>query len=407
MEAAGKAPAPRGGRLIATICTLAAPAVLYLVARVAAGGLSPAVAATLPPADPAPLVEGVAVATAHPQFRIERPVLDLARRAVAADPLAAAPFFIMARATEQNGNMARAVLLMEEARRRRPDALLTRLQLVAYYSQARRHAELVREIDYALRVSEETRQMLLPELVRLLAQPAARQDLAALLAANPPWRRDFFNVARGQRVAPAHALDLLRLAASRSRDVSEEERLYVTSLIASGRRDLARARWLQSLPAAEQAQSRYLFNGNFRSGLSAPDFGWTLQSLDVGRADIVPSGNGRSHLSVQYHGGSSAGLAEQQIALAPGRYRIQIVGGSTSNTPAGQLFWTISCVPDGPELLRLAAAISSPQEQRTAAEFRVPPGSCSGQTLRLLAEPGEISALTEARFSSIGIADAR
>jgi hypothetical protein len=381
--------------------------VLYVVVRVAVGGLSPAIAATLPPANPAPLVRRVAVAAAHPQFQFGRPVLDLARRAVTADPLAAAPFFITARAAERSGNMARATQLMEEARRRRPDSLLTRLHLVAYYSQARRHAELLREIDYALRVHEHTRQVLLPELVKLLALPAARRDLAGLLAANPPWRGDFFNVARDRRVAPAHALDLLRLASGRSRDVSEEERLYVTSLLATGRRDLARARWLSSLAPAEQARNRHVFNGDFRSGVSASDFGWTFRSLDVGRADIVPSAGGRSHLSVQYQGGSTAELAEQQIALAPGRYRIHVVGGGTSNMPSGQLFWTISCVPDGPELLRLTPSISSPQDRRTSAEFTVPAGRCSGQTLRLLAEPGEISALTEAHFSSIEIADAR
>ncbi len=406
MEPAFPGASSKGGRLTSITCAIASPFVLYLVAHVAAGGNSLAV--SLPPANHDLAIRQVAIAAAKdPKTKIDQPGIDLARRAALAAPLAYAPFFVSGLAAEQRGDRDRALVLMEKARQRRPEWLPIRYQLIALYFRSDRLVDLGREIDYVLRIDERARMTLLPELVKLLKIPDGRRYVATILARNPPWKDDFYTVAGAQGLAPADALDLLRLAATHSRDVSKEEGLYVSSLLTAGRSDLARARWLASLPQAEQAQHRLLFNGNFRSALPGGAFGWTLHSLDVGRADIVAAGDGRSVLRAQYFGGTSAVLAEQRIALAPGRYRLQVTGRDGGSAPAGQMAWSIGCSSGGPELRRLPVSGLTTQGGTTALNFTVPGGNCLGQTLRLAATPGDMASSTEAEFSSIEISNDR
>ncbi len=394
-----------GRTIVAALVTVAAPVALYFAVRGAVAGLDPAATAGLPPADLRWMARQVAIASADPRRRLAHRELALAKSAVLSAPLAAEPFFIAARLAEQGGNLNRAIELLEEMRRRRPSFLPGRLQLLAYYIQARRFPPALREIDFALRVSDETRRVLLPELAKLIREPDARRDLAGLLAANPPWKSDFFNVARNQNLRPADALALLNLARARTRDVSAEEGLYLHTLLASGRDELARQAWLESLAPAERQRNRLIFDAAFQGSTSGREFGWTLHSRDVGRADIIPANAGGPYLNVSYHGGTGAVLAEQRLALRPGRYRLSATGRTQSNVTSGQLLWTIACARADRPLVSLPP--SAPTGPATAsASFAVPSG-CTGQTLSLIGEPGDIAAFIEARFSRVDIADER
>jgi hypothetical protein len=406
--AASDSGAPRkGGRLTTIICALAAPFTLYLVARTAVLSTQPAAAESLPPVNDALRLRQVAAAAANPSFKVDDAALELARQGAQADPLDFAPFFIAARAADQRGDAAGALRLMEEARRRNPTSLPIRIFLVSQYFSARRVPEMIAELDYTLRRDERARIALLPELVKLLRLRQGRTYVAQLLAANPPWKEDLFNVAREQKLPPEIALDLLRLAAARGGDTGPEQRLVVSSLFRSGRPDLARERWLAMLPAAQRDESRFLFNGDFERPASTSEFAWKLHGLDVGRADMVTLGAGDGRLRVQYFGGSTAVLAEQQLALAPGRYQLQVTGRSRSSLPPGQLFWTITCYPDGPDVHRMPVENFGPQDKNLSSQFSVPGGACRGQTLRLVAEPGEISSASDAEFAKMNIDVAR
>jgi hypothetical protein len=395
------------GRMMAILGSAVAPVMMYLVIRNAAVSMFPAFSATMPPVDESASLRQVAASASHPDFRVDQPTLDLAKKAAASQPLDYLPFYIAGRAAERRRNLPLAVALMEEARRRRPSWLPTRLQMISLYFRSGRTSEMAREIGYVLRISDRARTTLLPELVKLARQPETRRYLAEMLADNPPWKVDFYAVARDQRLPPGAALDLLRLMAARGADVSQEERLYISTLIVAGRADMARARWLGSLPAVAQAQNRFLFNGDFNSGQTDYDFGWKLQTLDVGRADMVATGGGRSRLRVQYFGGSSAVLAQQQIALSPGRYRMLINGRASATLPSDQLSWVINCDAGGREVMRVSVNGFTQQDQSLARDFVIPAGDCPGQHLRLVAEPGEVSAPIEVEFASIGINNVR
>ncbi len=399
-------PEGRRGRLVSIICTFAALVALYFVLRTAALAVAPAWAASLPPVNPVRELREEARLAAHPEFKVSPQLVQLATSAAPAEPLGYLPFYVSARAAEGAGDLARATSLLEEARRRRPTWLPIRLLLVSNYVRQNRHQEVVRNIDYVLRMNEQARIVLLPELVKLLRYPEGRRYIDAMLASNPPWEKDFFFIARERKVPPQIAAELLRLAQARGGDTTEEQRLYVNSLIQAGQADVARSRWLESLPADQRERSRFLHNGDFRSSGPPGEFGWEFAAVDVGRADVLAGGE-QSLLRAQYYGGSLAVLAKQQIALAPGRYRIQVTGRIASGSGAAQMSWRVSCHPDGPNLVTVAAGALEPQDKTIAAEFSVPAGRCSAQRLQLVGEPGDVSAPVEAEFRRIELTNVR
>jgi tetratricopeptide (TPR) repeat protein len=369
--------------------------------------MTPAVAESLPPVNDSARLRQVTGIAANPSFKVDEATIDLARQAAESDPLDFAPYFIAGRAADQRGDRRLALQLMEEARRRNPSSLPVRIYLVSYYFSAGRGPEMAAELDITLRMDERARIALLPEMVKLLRLRGGRAYVAQLLAGNPPWKADFFNAARAQKIPPDVAYDLLRQAAARGEPTSQEERLYVSALFASGRPDLARERWLGTLPEAQRAESRYLFNGDFERPAATGEFAWKLHGLDVGRADMVTLGAGDARLRAQYYGGSTAVLAEQQLALAPGRYRLQLTGRSRSALPPGQMFWAVTCYPEGPEVHRMPVEKFGPQDITISSQFNVPGGNCRAQTLRLVAEPGEISSASDAEFAKVSIDAAR
>lgn len=391
-------------RLAAVAASLAAPVALYFVVRTAAVALHPDAAAALPPTEYAGTLRPLVRASMDPRQRVTPRTVALAREAARSSPLAFEPFLILAKAEEQAGRTDRAIALAEEARRRRPTYITTRLQLLAYYQSAGRFEDMLGELDFALRRSPEARRQLLPIIAGLIRQPAARPALAAVLASGPDWRQPLMDVAREQPIPPADALALLELVRSRGAgDPAPERTLYVHRLLATG--DVARARttWFDALPPAERARQALLFDGAFRSRPGQGPFGWTLHQGTAGRAEIVSAGTDRPYLDVAYFGGSDAPLAEQTLALAPGRYRLAAQARGAEPIRSGEIFWSLRCLPQGPELIRLRLAELRPDYRTFGAGFAVPASGCSGQRLHLMAQAGDISSVVNLQIGSVEI----
>jgi hypothetical protein len=375
---------------------------LYLVFRVNAPYLRPELAAILPPADPSALGKALPVLTGDPRQRVTQDSIRLAEATALSAPLAFEPFFVQAKVQEQAGKIPNAIRLMEEARRRRPSFDLTRIHLVYYYQQARMFPQLLAEIDYVLRRSSEAGQVILPELAKLMRDPQGRSALASILAGEPAWKQRFFEIAAEQPGTPADALALLNLIEARRPPggVALERGLYLRRLVQAGDHSRARAIWLETLPPGERGQHALLFNGTFRA-VSAPEpFGWTVRQQAQGRAEIVTRGTDRPYLDIVYYGGSNVVLAEQQLALAPGRYRLSVLARSDQQPTSGQIFWRLTCLPQGAEIGRMAIGRVQTQYGRSTSEFVVP-ANCAGQQLALVAEPGDIAAEIRMQLSGL------
>jgi tetratricopeptide (TPR) repeat protein len=396
-----------GRRIAAWSLAAVSPLIAWLVVKAAAMGMSTATAvamAPLPPAHPGPTLKVLGALVQQPGLPVTGEVQQSARDGLEILPLAFEPFFVAARAAEQKRDLPRAIALLEEARRRRPTYPAVRMQLAAYYTNAKRYNEALSEIDVILRRNEELRPALLPELTKLIADPRGRQALSVILAGNPPWRDEFFAVAGTRKVAPAHARDLLQRirALKPNGNLRLENQLVLQSQSATGDYSGARQTWLAALPESERAGSRFVFDGAFR-GVQAPKpFSWQFHDAEAGRAEPAKDGQ-RTYLDVAYFGGRALILAEQTLALAPGRYTISAIARSPNGITSGQLFWRLNCQPGGAQIGMLDLSRAASNDRRFTAAFTVPASGCAGQTLALAAEPGDVATVANLEIPRVEI----
>ena len=394
-------------RIAALALTVASPLVAWLVVKAAATGMSGAAAialAPLPPAHPGPMLKYLATILQQPKLKVSADMQQTARNGLAAMPLSFEPFLVAARAAEQKGDLVHAIALLEEARRRRPSHPAVRMQLMIYYTKSERFPEALNEVDVILRRNAELRPALLPELTKLIADPRGRAALAQILAKEPDWRSEFFAAASTRKVATADARDLYeRIRTLKPRgDLAIERQLVLQSQANSGDYTGARQTWLASLPAAERAASRYMFDGAFR-GVAAPmPFGWAFKDTDAGRAEPAKDGQ-RNYLDVAYFGGQAMDLAQQTLALAPGRYTLRLNARSPSGLASAQLYWRLVCQPGAARIGLLNLSQAGADDRRFGTTFTVPESGCPGQVLTLVAEPGDVAAALSLEISRMEI----
>jgi tetratricopeptide (TPR) repeat protein len=387
--------------------TAASPLAAWLIVKAAAAGFSTAAAvavAPLPPADPAPILKVQAILAALPTTKVTAEMQRTAREGLATLPLAFEPFFVAARAAEQRGDLPRAIALMEEVRRRRYSYPAARMQLMIYYTKAERYPEALSEIDVVLRRSEELRPALLPELTKLVADPRGRAALATILARRPVWREHFLTVAGERKLAVADARDLYERirGLNPNGDLMLERQLILQTQANSGDYSGARQTWLMSLPQQERAANRYMFDGSFRGVRAPAPFGWTFKDVDAGRAEPAKDGQ-RTYLDVAYFGGQSVRLAEQMLALPPGRHTLRAVGRSPNGITSGRLSWRLTCLPGGSQIAALDMTRAVASNRRFSAAFTVPGSGCPGQTLSLVAEPGDVANVVNLEITGMEI----
>jgi tetratricopeptide (TPR) repeat protein len=405
VAAKGGPKVPLRARLPAMLATLVAIGLLYLVARTAFASLNPIAATQLPPAEYSRLLRLRLVELLIPGRKVSPDLALTARKTALAEPLAFEPFFVQARAAEQAGQLPKAIALMEEARRRRRNFAPTRLELAAYYTRAGRLAETLGEVEVVLELRPAATGPVMAELTKLISTRDGRLVLTQALAREPSWRDQFFATARARTVRPDDALALLNeMQALQPRQAHGLERqLYVSSLVHAGQVQRARQLWLAMLPEAERSRQQYMGNAGFRGRPAGEPFGWTLSSVDVGRAEIKGANTPQPYLNVDYFGGSNAVLAEQLLALPSGSYRLRYALAGESGSTSSRLYWNVTCYPDAPQLLRnemnQVTAAYKPQQ----AEFVVPASGCDGQRLRLMAEAGDVPAQVNLRIAGLEI----
>lgn len=397
--------APRR-RLLPLLATLAAPVAGYFVFRSAVAAVMPAAVlfADLPPEDRRPALTAMMRLAQIPQQKVTPQMLDVAREGLEATPLAYEPFYIAARAEEQAGRIGRAIRLMEEARRRRPTHSAIRMQLLVYYTQQARYSDALAEMDLLMRRNGELRRLLLPEIAKLLAVEEGREALAEILATDPEWREQFYTVAAQRNVDPADARALVALIRARrpQGDLGLENQLVLQALAGAGRYGDARQEWLEGLPAGERGRHATVFNGGFGDIRAPKPFGWDLQDLEVGRAEIVRDGD-RAYLDLIHFGGRDAVLAEQVLALPPGRHRLDVIARGDGAMGERRLLWRVVCLPSKAVLATVDLGRAGTGPTRLSAEFSVPPSGCAGQRLIVAGQAGDRAGVAAAQVDRVEI----
>jgi hypothetical protein len=391
------------GKSGAIVATLLAIGLAYAVARNAVSDIPPA-AAFLPPVSQAQKMRLLATAAQNPKFYVSEHMAKSVEAALMAKPLSSEPFFLAAKAEEKAGRVNRAILLLEEARRRRPTNVATRLQLMVYYGQTRRFEAFLSEMNVVLQRSSEARSYILPELSKFLSDASAREALSPVLAAMPDWRAEFFAAAAKRGVRPEDAQALLSLARRKGqKDVELEFKLYLQSLITAGENRKARALWVAALPARARGLASSIFDGSFVGSTIAEPFGWVLHDSEVGRAETSVA-DGSPHLDVSYFGGKNSVLAEQNLARPAGRHLLSYAVRSEDGIKSGDLSWQVICLPNRTLAAKLSFGKPGPTYSRRQIALFIPP-DCEGQLLALVAEPGDVSAAVNAQVTRLAISE--
>lgn len=398
--------------VVALLATLAAPVLGYAVVRnaaVDAAGSAANPTAVLPPRSAVPEMRALMRGARDPEKPLPADALSIAERAALVLPLAHEPFYIAARVAEQAGRYDRATILMEEARRRRPNATAVHIALLGYYSLADAYHKAINEADFAMRINSRSKSLILPAFAKLVAaDPKARQAIAVALAKNPPWRDEFLDAATTENMTPAVAqalvADIRRLRPANAPEA--EEAFLVRTLAAAGRYRDALALRTSYLPAGARAKD-IVVDPDFRGGSFMKPFGWTLQSGRYGTAEFAKVAAGaRSMLEVTYFGDTEIALATQTLAAAPGAYRLSTVVSGNSSAPDVGLAWDLSCLPGPRSLGRLRLQPLGERPARRDMTITIPGGGCQGQQLSLLGQPGDVSRTLGAQIMEVSLVPA-
>jgi hypothetical protein len=79
-----------------------------------------------------------------------------------------------------------------------------------------------------------------------------------------------------------------------------------------------------------------------------------------------------------------------------------MVARSPNGITSGRIFWRLTCLPGGNEIGALDLSPANGANRRFNTAFTVPSG-CSGQSLTLIAEPGDVAAVVNLEIAQMEI----
>jgi len=311
-----------------------------------------------------------------------------ARTALSGDPLNARAFRILGQVSASESNDKLTGSFMEAASRRslRESAAIYWMMLKAY--EARDYRTAIHLADILMRTRPNSARYVVPVLGKIAETENDGGELQRLLAANPPWRREFLDR------LPANITDartplkiMLGLKDSSVPPSADDLKRYLNFLTSKGFHELAYYAWLQFLPPEQLGKVGLLYNGDFEATPSGLPFDWRFKeganvsikidqrsSKEDGRALVLDFGAGRvSELGVT-----------QLVTLPPGQYRFE---GRTNMDVVSQrgLQWRITCANKAKTRIAespVARGFSKDWESFAFA-FTVPDDDCRAQYVEL------------------------
>lgn len=312
-----------------------------------------------------------------------------AKGALPGDPLDARAFGVLGQLADDASDARTAARFMQAAVRRSLHETAAVYWLMRRSHDEHDYGAAIRYADTLLRTRPQLIAQAMPTLSQIAESKDAGTELGDLLAANPPWRQQFFDL------LPDYISDartplyfFLGLRATATPPSPPELRGYLDFLIRHTFYDLAYYTWLQMLPPEQLEHAGLLFNGSFELTPSGVPFDWIISSgsgvtatiatrpdRDTERAFFIEFGHGR----VDFPGIS------QVTMLSPGTYKFQ---GKYSGDIGGRrgLRWRITCagataIPIGESSMALGIA---PPWKEFEFSFSVPKADCRAQYVRLV-----------------------
>jgi hypothetical protein len=314
-----------------------------------------------------------------------------AQTALGGAPLSVHALRILGLLAEADGDDAGALRFMAAAARLSLHDGPTDFWLMQKSIRAKDDKSALYYADVLLRTTPDLAAYVVPVIAHIAEDKGSSPLLNAMLAENPPWRREFFaalpNSITDART-PLGLLMALRQSAAPPSPIEVGD--YVKFLIGRKFYDLAYYTWLQFLPPAELRSAGKLFNGSFDVTPSGLPFDWQIQSGAGVTVDIVPRSDraaGHALLVDFQYGRVDFHSVTELVMLAPGTYEF---GGQYKGKLVGPrgLKWRVACfggaaVSNAP-LGESAMIIGmTPTWRAVAFNFTVPAKDCKAQMVSL------------------------
>jgi tetratricopeptide (TPR) repeat protein len=308
------------------------------------------------------------------------------REALRHNPLLPEALTLLARASEQEGDIDRATQLMNLATRVNLRDLRSQLWLLDQDLRGGRVNLALNRIDLLLRGQfPQAIGPLVPALAPILIREPYRLGYVKLLRTNPRWREVWF-VDLLRRSDDLSALTYLfaELQADEPGPTEGELQVLLSRLTDAGMFDEAHDIWLRSLPADRREEADLLYNQEFRYPLTNLPFDWVIQPVSNAMIDVGTQ-NGARAVNVDFFGGRvKFEHVSHLLNLAPGPYRFQGRERSQDLQNERGLRWRIACVGDDAETLGATDLVNGDTPWRTfVVDFMVPTGKCPYQKLVL------------------------
>ena len=309
-----------------------------------------------------------------------------AREALRYNPLLPQALTLLARSSEQEGDIDRAAQLMSLAARVNLRDLRSQLWLLAQDLRAGRVNSALNRIDLLLRGQfPGAIEPIMPALAQILTHEPYRLGYVKLLRTNPRWREAWF-VDLLRRSDDLSALTYLfaELQADEPGPTERELQVLLARLIDAGMFDEAHDIWVRSLPPDRREEADLLYNKEFRYPLTNLPFDWVIPPVSNAMVRLETQKDA-STISVDFFGGRvKFEHLSHLLNLAPGPYRFQGRERSQNLQNERGLRWRIACVGGDAETLGTTELVSGDTPWRTFAfDFTVSAGKCAYQTLVL------------------------
>ncbi len=323
-----------------------------------------------------------------------------ARAVLAAEPLTADAYVVLALAAERAGADEQAIRLMDIAAAWWPRSLQAQTWLLARSVRRGDYHTALAHLDAIARGRPDTLDDLTGALAPIAADPKAVTALADQLQAEPPWRTRFLAIAVRRWRESEGIIGLMDRLQARQPGLSPAElHLYLNMLVATGRIDRAYLAWLHSLPAVRRGQLTYLYNGRLQYPVSDMPFDWT--TTPVPGASVSVGGTGDERILTLGFPGARVPLQplRHDLFLAPGSFRLTGRVRTDRLRAERGARWRIACLetPDNP-LATSEPFVGTTAWRDFALDFTIPDAACQAQSLGV-----EIYARTAAEQWASGV----
>lgn len=361
----------------------------------------PHAAAAVSPGDPR-----TAIALAMFEFRQRNGTLNRARsdRAIAGiarAPLSEEPFMLAGLRARIAGDLEKSKRLLEEARYRNPRSRLSRLLLLDGYLRTNQVDKAATEIGVLSALVPQTSTVLVPELARMVRNPATRGAIVRVLERDPAMQEALLQQLASSGSDPDLILAVAgqRAKAPPTGSSSSWQALLIDNLVEKGKVPQAYRLWQSFAGIKAEAGAKGLYDGRFEGLPGVPPFNWELGSGNAGVAERTKA----PALEIAYYGRLPAELASQLLMLGPGRYRLQFRAEGDASGDGSRLVWTLACSPSKTSLLELPLRKIGYSARLVAGDFTIPASGCPMQWLKLSGIQGEFSNAQNVTISDVQI----